>query len=336
MEQQPNQLLSLFEFIHQKEQGFPYASGELSQLLRGISLASKIINREVRVAGLSNILGSTGYYNVQGEEVKKLDEFANEAMIRCLSATQSVCLMGSEENETVIHANPQAKYIVLFDPLDGSSNIDVNINIGTIFSIYRRTSENSIDEKDCFQGGVKQVAAGYIIYGSSTMLVYTTGAGVNGFTLEPSIGEYFLSHPDIEMPEKSNTFSINEGNSWGFDEPLKNYLNYIKVDDKATKRPYKARYVGSLVADFHRTLLKGGIFIYPATKKEPKGKLRLLYEANPIAWLAEQAGGLATDGSQPILHKIPSQLHERTPLIVGSKQEIELFLSFFKKNVVVS
>ncbi len=327
-------LISLFEFIHEKEKGFPYANGELSQLLRGISLATKIINREVRVAGLSNILGTTGYYNVQGEEVKKLDEYANEVMIKSLNSSQSIALMGSEENEDVIPSNSEAKYIILFDPLDGSSNIDVNINIGTIFSIYRKVNEDCKLE-DCLQPGFKQVAAGYVIYGSSTMLVYTTGAGVNGFTLEPSIGEYFLSHPDIKMPEKSNTFSINEGNSWGFDENLKKYLEYIKVDDKATKRPYKARYVGSLVADFHRTLLKGGIFIYPASKKEPNGKLRLLYEANPIAFLAEQAGGLATDGQNRILEKQPKELHERTALYVGSKQEMELIHKFLNKTIVL-
>jgi fructose-1,6-bisphosphatase I len=327
-------LVSLFEFIHEKERGFPYASGELSQLLRGIGLASKIINREVRIAGLSNILGSTGYYNVQGEEVKKLDEFANEIMIKSLNSTQSIALMASEENEDVIPSNPNAKYVILFDPLDGSSNIDVNINIGTIFSIYRKISESPCLE-DCLQPGLKQVAAGYVIYGSSTMLVYTTGAGVNGFTLEPSIGEYFLSHPDIKMPEKSNTFSINEGNSWGFDENLKKYLEYIKVDDKSTKRPYKARYVGSLVADFHRTLLKGGIFIYPASKKEPKGKLRLLYEANPIAFLAEQAGGLATDGTHRILEIQPKELHERVPLFVGSKYEVEFIQKFLNETIVL-
>ncbi len=327
-------LISLFEFIHEKEKGFPYANGELSQLLRGISLATKIINREVRVAGLSNILGSTGYYNVQGEEVKKLDEYANEVMIKSLNLSQSVALMGSEENEEVILSNAEAKYVILFDPLDGSSNIDVNINIGTIFSIFRKVNENC-NLEDCLQLGLKQVAAGYVIYGSSTMLVYTTGAGVNGFTLEPSIGEYFLSHPDIKMPEKSNTFSINEGNSWGFEENLKKYLEYIKIDDKATKRPYKARYVGSLVADFHRTLLKGGIFIYPASKKEPNGKLRLLYEANPIAFLAEQAGGLATDGNKRILEKQPKELHERTPLYVGSKQEIELIHKFLNETIVL-
>lgn len=327
-------LVSLFEFIHEKERGFPYASGELSQLLRGIGLASKIINREVRIAGLSNILGSTGYYNVQGEEVKKLDEFANEIMIKSLNSTQSIALMASEENEDVIPSNPNAKYVILFDPLDGSSNIDVNINIGTIFSIYRKISESPCLE-DCLQSGLKQVAAGYVIYGSSTMLVYTTGAGVNGFTLEPSIGEYFLSHPDIKMPEKSNTFSINEGNSWGFDENLKKYLEYIKVDDKSTKRPYKARYVGSLVADFHRTLLKGGIFIYPASKKEPKGKLRLLYEANPIAFLAEQAGGMATDGTHRILEIQPKELHERVPLFVGSKYEVEFIQKFLNETIVL-
>lgn len=327
-------LISLFEFIHEKEKGFPYANGELSQLLRGISLAVKIINREVRVAGLSNILGSTGYYNVQGEEVKKLDEFANEVLIKSLNSSQSIAVMGSEENEEIILSNPDAKYIILFDPLDGSSNIDVNINIGTIFSIYRKIQDRPGIE-DCLQSGIHQVAAGYVIYGSSTMLVYTTGAGVNGFTLEPSIGEFFLSHPNIQMPEKSNTFSINEGNSWGFEEGLKKYLEYIKVDDKATKRPYKARYVGSLVADFHRTLLKGGIFIYPASKKEPNGKLRLLYEANPIAFIAEQAGGLATNGKNRILEIKPKSLHERTPLYVGSKIEIELIHNFLNKTIVL-
>ncbi len=326
-------LISLFEFIHEKEKGFPYASGELSSLLRGISLASKIINREVRIAGLSNILGSTGYYNVQGEEVKKLDEFANEVMIKSLNSCQSVAVMASEENKEIIYSNPNAKYVILFDPLDGSSNIEVNITIGTIFSIYRKINEVPNIE-DCLQSGIKQVAAGYVIYGSSTMLVYTTGAGVNGFTLEPSIGEYFLSHPDIKMPERANTFSINEGNYWSFDQSLKAYLEYIKIDDFNVKKPYKARYVGSLVADFHRTLLKGGIFIYPASKKEPNGKLRLLYEANPIAFIAEQAGGLATDGSKRILEIQPKELHQRVPLFVGSKYEVELIHSYLKNDIV--
>ncbi len=330
--EQVKQLISLDQFIISKEKGFSFAKGELSQLLRDIALASKIVNREVNNAGLSNILGETGFFNVQGEEVKKLDVFANELLIKALTDGKETCIMASEENEDVIYGNPDANYVVMFDPLDGSSNIDVNISIGTIFSIYRRVSEkgDAILE-DCLQPGRKQVAAGYVLYGSSTMLVYTTGSGVNGFTLEPSVGEYFLSHPNLKMPKSSSIYSTNEGNSHLLTTEILEYLKFVKTYDKGTDRPYKARYVGSMVADFHRTLLKGGIFLYPYDTKNTNGKLRLMYECNPMAFLAEQAGGLATNGKINIMDIVPSKLHQRSALFIGSEEEVELLMSFTNK-----
>ncbi|MCS7074026.1 MAG: class 1 fructose-bisphosphatase [Bacteroidia bacterium] len=336
MQNKPIITLEQFIIDSEKRSG-KQTTGDFSQLLRDIVLAAKIINREVNRAGLVDILGSTGASNVQGEEVKKLDVFANEQMISALSNSGQTCVMASEENEDIIVGNPQGKYVVLFDPLDGSSNIDVNASIGTIFSIYRRKSEIGTTGtiEDCLQPGRNQVCAGYVIYGSSTMLVFTTGDGVNGFTLDPSIGEFLLSHPNIQIPSKCNTYSINEGISADMTPGLMDYLSYLKQNDKATNRPYSARYIGSLVADFHRNLLKGGIYIYPATKKSPNGKLRLLYEGNPLSYLAEQAGGIGFTSYQNVLDIIPQELHQRIPLFIGNTTEVEKVLSFLKAEVPV-
>lgn len=327
-------VVTLEQFIIERENEFSFASGELSQLLRDIGLAARIVNREVNKAGLVDILGITGDTNVQGEEVKKLDIFANEQFIRALSAGGATCMIASEENEDFIPVkslvSKNAKYIVLIDPLDGSSNIDVNVSIGTIFSIFRRTDDNREPGLiDCLQPGTKQVAAGYVIYGSSTMLVYTTGFGVNGFTLDPSLGEFFLSHRQMQIPDKVNSYSINEGNYFKFDYPVRRYLAWIKEKEPKGGRPYNARYIGSMVADLHRILLKGGIFLYPALTDASNGKLRLLYEGNPMAMIIEQAGGAATNGFGRILEIQPTELHQRSPLFIGSKKavaEVEAFL----------
>jgi fructose-1,6-bisphosphatase I len=320
---------TLGQFIIERQSDFPYAKGELSRLLRDIGIAAKVVNREVNKAGLVDILGEFGTMNVQGEEVKKLDVFANEQFISALSAGGETCAVASEENEGLINIDSEvsknAKYVVCVDPLEGSSNIDVNVSIGTIFSIYRRTSFGGIvEETDYLQRGTEQVAAGYIIYGSSTMLVYTTGKGVNGFTLDPSIGEFCLSHPDMKCPKSGKIYSINEGNYAHFPDGVKKYIKYCQEIDSATERPYSSRYIGSLVADFHRNLLKGGVFIYPSTHKSPKGKLRLLYECNPLAFIIEQAGGKASDGFRRILDVQPSSLHQRTPLFIGSADMVTM------------
>jgi fructose-1,6-bisphosphatase I len=316
-------LTTLGQFIIERQSDFPYAKGELSSLLRDIGIAAKVVNREVNKAGLVDILGEYGTTNIQGESVKKLDIYANEQFIAALGSGGETRAIASEENEDLIpittKVSKNAKYMVCVDPLDGSSNIDVNVSVGTIFSIYRRTdSDTPLSATDFFQQGVKQVAAGYVIYGSSTMLVYTTQRGVNGFTLDPSIGEFRLSHRDMKCPETGTIYSINEGNYAMFQEGVKRYLKYCQVDDDATSRPYTSRYIGSLVADFHRNLLKGGIFIYPSTAKSPHGKLRLLYECNPLALIIEEAGGAASDGRQRILELAPTSLHQRTPLFIGS------------------
>ncbi len=328
-------VVTLEQFIIEREGEFSFASGELSQLLRDIGLAARIVNREVNKAGLVDILGITGDMNVQGEEVKKLDIFANEQFIRALSAGGATCMIASEENEDFIKVDSpvsrNAKYIVLMDPLDGSSNIDVNVSIGTIFSIYRRDEEEGEPGlKDCLQPGVNQVAAGYVIYGSSTMLVYTTGFGVNGFTLDPSIGEFFLSHRNMQIPNKVSSYSVNEGNYFKFDYPVRRFLAWIKEKDKESGRPYNARYIGSMVADLHRILLKGGLFLYPALEDAPKGKLRLLYEGNPMAMIIEQAGGEASDGFGRILEIQPTELHQRTPVYIGSKKGVAEIKSFLQ------
>ncbi|SIS49415.1 class 1 fructose-bisphosphatase [Belliella pelovolcani] len=325
--------VTLDRFIKKKQDDFPFASGELSQLLRDIALATKIVNRETNRAGLANIGGAFGQTNVQGEEQQKLDVIANIRFTRALTKGGEVCAVVSEEDDEVIDLqNSSGKYVVAIDPLDGSSNIDVNISIGTIFSIYRRVTPvgSPIQLEDIMQPGSKQVAAGYVLYGSSTMLVYTTGCGVNGFTYEQSLGEFFLSHPEMKAPEDGKIFSVNEGASKTFSKGLNAYLDTCK------SREYSARYIGSLVADFHRNLLKGGIYIYPETAKNPEGKLRLLYEANALAFIAEQAGAAATDGSQRILDIQPTSLHQRTPLYIGSKKMVEEAMSFVGKDNVVA
>lgn len=326
----------LDEFILRRQQEFPFASGDLSKLLSDIGLAAKVINREVNKAGLVDILGVTDNTNIHGETVKKLDEFANTQLLNALKVSGKCCGIASEEEDDFVVVDNEfsrdAKYVVLFDPLDGSSNIDVNVSIGTIFSIYRRVSESgSCQLTDLLQRGVRQVAAGYIIYGSSTMLVYSTGHGVNGFTLDPSIGEFCLSHPDIRIPAQANIYSINQGYFQKFEEGLKQYINYCQESDATTGRPYAMRYIGSFVADFHRNLINGGIFIYPATNGNPEGKLRLLYECNPLAYLAEQAGGKATTGDERILEVEPTALHQRSPIYIGSAGMVDQAEQFLNR-----
>jgi fructose-1,6-bisphosphatase I len=308
----------------------PDASGEFSWLLSGITLACKLIAAEVRRAGLADILGSAEQENVQGETQQKLDVLANQALLMCLGSRGNVAIMASEENEQPIvvpRDRKHGKYVVVFDPLDGSSNIDVNVSVGTIFSVLRREPDptgNRDPLGDLLQSGRQQLAAGYVVYGSSTMLVYTAGNGVSGFTLDPHIGAFVISHPSMHMPGEGSIYSVNEANADSFPDAYRSCLAHLRSG--AMGRNYSSRYIGSLVADFHRTLLKGGIFLYPPTKHYPKGKLRLLYEANPIAFLAEQAGGMATDGRQPILDVPPTGLHQRTPLLVGSRAEMQLLM----------
>ncbi len=313
------QVTTLAEFITERQHEFTYATGELSQLLTSFRLAGKMVNREVNKAGLAeDILGAQGSENVQGEAQQKLDVYANDLFIRLLKSQGMVCAVASEENDDIVHFDNGGKYVVTMDPLDGSSNIDVNVSIGTIFSIYRRVSTgDKATMEDFMQPGTAQVAAGYIIYGSSTMLVYTTGHGVNGFTLDPSIGTFCLSHPDMKTPADGKIFSVNEGNYYDFSPGVQQYIDGCK------KQKMSARYIGSLVADFHRNLMKGGIYLYPSTAKAPKGKLRLLYEANPLAFIVEQAGGMATDGATRIMELKPTELHQRCPLFIGSKVMVE-------------
>jgi fructose-1,6-bisphosphatase I len=325
-----SKLITLHEFIVAKQKDFPFASGELSKLLSNIALAAKIVSNDVRKAGLvDHILGAQGGQNVQGEEQQKLDVVADEAFIRAFENGGEVCGIASEENDDFVaftsETAQKGNYVVLFDPLDGSSNIDVNVSIGTIFSIYRRISSNGTPATlaDMLQTGDQQVAAGYVLYGSSTILVYSTGKGVNGFTLDPAVGEFFLSHPDMKMPEEGRLYSINEGNLQDFNPTLRAYLDYCQSDKNQTGKPYSGRYIGSLVADFHRNLIKGGIYIYPTVPTAPQGRLRLLYECNPLAFIAEQAGGLATDGQQRILDIKPNQLHQRVGFYIGSKKMVE-------------
>lgn len=320
-------VLTLGQFIIERQSEFPYAKGELSRLLRDIGIASKIVNREVNKAGLIGILGDANTHNIHGETQKKLDVFANEQFIAALQSGGECCIVASEENEDFVYIDGEvshdAKYIVAIDPLDGSSNIDVNVAVGTIFSIYRRkTTSGKATIADVLQKGTEQVAAGYVIYGSSTMLVYTTGKGVNGFTLDPSIGEFCLSHPKMSIPQDGTIYSINEGNYAQFPEGVKKYLTYCQVEDSATSRPYTSRYIGSMVADIHRNLIKGGIFIYPATSNAPKGKLRLVYECNPMAFIIEQAGGRASDGFNRILEKEVDSIHQRSAIFIGSSRMV--------------
>jgi len=337
MMNEKKRVITLGQFIIERQADFPYAKGELSRLLRDIGIAAKIVNREVNKAGLVDIIGDMGGINVQGEKVKKLDVFANDQFISALRSGGECCGIASEENEEIIliegGISQDAKYVIAIDPLDGSSNIDVNVSIGTIFSIYRRNSSTNdiCNTNDFMQPGTLQVAAGYIIYGSSTMLVYTTGKGVNGFTLDPSIGEFCLSHPDMKIPASGRIYSINEGNYVHFPDGVKQYIKYCQVEDKDTNRPYTSRYIGSLVADFHRNMIKGGIYIYPSTAKSPNGKLRLLYECNPLAFITEQAGGKASNGKSRILQLQPDEIHQRSPLFIGSFEMVEKAEEFMLK-----
>jgi len=331
-------LQSLGEFIIDKQDDFKFSSGELSRLLSSIKIASKIVNREVNKAGIADILGKAGNENVQGEEQMKLDVFANDIFIDALSHREIVCGIASEENEDFIEIKGNENnahmnnYVVLIDPLDGSSNVDVNVSVGTIFSIYRRVTPagTPVKMEDFLQKGVNQVAAGYVIYGSSTMLVYTTGNGVNGFTLDPSVGTYFLSHPNMTYPKTGKIYSVNEGNYAKFPQGVKEYIKYCQEEEG--NRPYTSRYIGSLVADFHRNMIKGGIYIYPSYAHAPNGKLRLLYECNPMAFLAEQAGAKATNGFQRILEIEPTSLHQRVPFFCGSVEMVEKAEEFIAKH----
>ncbi|MCZ6692806.1 MAG: class 1 fructose-bisphosphatase [Bacteroidetes bacterium] len=317
--------IALDRFIKRFQDDFPYATGELSQLLRDIALAGKVVNREVNKAGLVNISGSMGIDNIQGEDQQKLDVLANIRFIRALTKGGEAAAIISEEDESVIDLHNNGKYIIAIDPLDGSSNIDVNVSIGTIFSIYRRRSSvgSPVKEEDVLQPGTSQVAAGYLLYGSSTMLVYTTGKGVNGFTYDPTLGEYFLSHQDMRIPDEGKIYSVNEAASLGFPDPVKKYLNYCH------ENAHTSRYIGALVADFHRNLLKGGIYMYPSTTRYPKGKLRLMYECNALAFVVEQAGGKASSGDSRILEIAPNNLHQRCPLFIGSKAMVDKLESYF-------
>jgi fructose-1,6-bisphosphatase I len=331
---------TLYRHIIEEERKHPEATGQLSDLLSDIALACKMISLEVNRAGLIDILGLTGEINVQGEEVKKLDEYANNLLTNVMQTGGHACAVCSEENVEFIPVAPvyadnilENKYICHFDPLDGSSNIDANISIGTIFSIYKRVSTKGPGTlEDCMQTGVKQVAAGYVVYGSSTIMVYTAGEGVHGFTLDPSVGEFLLSYENMKIPLKSKTYSVNEGNYIKWQTGVKKYVDYIKSENKESGTPYSSRYVGSLVADFHRNLLYGGIFMYPADIKNKNGKLRLMYEANPLAFIVEQAGGKASDGKGRILEINPENLHQRTPLYIGSKNDVETVEKFLAEN----
>jgi len=319
-------LITIERHILEQQRLFPEAHGELTDLLNDVAFAAKLVRREVVRAGLVDILGFAGSTNVQGEEVKKLDLFANEKIISAIGQHGRFAIMGSEENEGIIipPKNENGSYALLFDPLDGSSNIDVNVSVGTIFSIFKLKGDDpgKASISDCLQPGYEQVAAGYVIYGSSVVMVYTTGHGVHGFTYDPTIGEFLLSHENIVTPKSGKYYSINEGSYAQFNEGTKRYLDYIKEEDKATNRPYSTRYIGSLVADFHRNLLTGGIFVYPPTTKHLNGKLRLMYEANPLAFICEQAGGRATNGRDRILDIQPTELHQRTPLYIGSVDDV--------------
>ena len=325
-----SQVKTLAEFIVERQHEFTYATGELSQLLTSFRLAGKVVNREVNKAGLAeDILGAQGTENVQGEAQQKLDVYANDLFIRLLRSQGMVCAVASEENDDIVHFDNGGKYVVTMDPLDGSSNIDVNVSIGTIFSVHRRVSTGRDGTmKDCLQKGSVQVAAGYIMYGSSIMFVYTTGDGVHGFTLDPVVGEFFLSHENIRMPTRGGLYSINEGNRVNWDPSVAKWVDWIRSKDGSGVRPYGHRYVGTLVADFHRTLLKGGVFAYPADVKNKNGKLRLLYEASPMAFIAEAAGGAASTGKQRILDVEPTELHQRVPLYIGSKDDVDEALKF--------
>ena len=328
-----NKNQTLGEFIIKNQTSFKYSSGELSSLINSIRLAAKVVNHEVNKAGLVDIIGVTGNENIQSEKQQKLDVYANDKFINTLINRNIVCGIASEEEDSFISINSndknnQNKYVVLIDPLDGSSNIDVNVSVGTIFSIYRRKSKigSEVILDDFLQKGRNQVAAGYIIYGTSTMLVYTTGNGVNGFTLNPAIGTFYHSNSNFKIPAEGKIYSINEGNYLQFPDYVKKYIKYCQQEKE--DRPYTSRYIGSLVSDFHRNMIKGGIFLYPQTSKNPNGKLRLLYECNPIAFICEQAGGLATNGNENILDINPKELHQRTPFYCGSEKMMKQLQNF--------
>ena len=328
---------TLGEFIIENQSSFKYTSGELSRLINSIRLAAKVVNYEVNKAGLVDVLGAAGDTNVQGEDQQKLDVYANDKFIQTLVNRNIVCGIASEEEDDFISINStdknnQNKYVVLMDPLDGSSNIDVNVSVGTIFSIYRRITPvgTPVQIEDFLQKGNEQVAAGYIIYGTSTMLVYTTGDGVNGFTLNPAIGTFYLSHPQMRFPEHGSIYSVNEGNYIHFPQGIKNYIKYCQMEEE--NRPYTSRYIGSLVSDFHRNMIKGGIYLYPPSTKNPQGKLRLLYECNPMAFIAEQAAGKASDGTSRIMDILPTELHQRVPFVCGSMSMVDKVESFMRDS----
>ncbi|MCB0730589.1 MAG: class 1 fructose-bisphosphatase [Ignavibacteriae bacterium] len=331
--------MTLTRHIYEGEKKHPGATGELSALLHELSLAAKVISLEVNKAGLADIIGFTGDNNVHGEQVKKLDMFSHDMLFKAMDHGGHLCAMASEEEENIIHIpdhHKKGKYVLLFDPLDGSSNIDANVSIGTIFSIYKRITPNDGSPgtlEDCLQPGIKQVAAGYIVYGSSTIFVYTAGDGVFGFTLDPAFGEFLLSHDNIKIPEKAWIYSINEGNYKYWKPGLKKYIKYIQDADNRGRRPYSSRYIGSMVADIHRNMLYGGIFIYPADIRSPNGKLRLMYECNPMAFIIEQAGGRAIDGSKRIMEIQPSDLHQRVPIYIGSKEAVDKVEQFLKEDL---
>jgi fructose-1,6-bisphosphatase I len=328
---------TLGEFIIENQSAFKYTSGELSRLINSIRLAAKVVNHDVNKAGLVDIIGAYGDTNIQGEDQQKLDVYANDIFIQTLKNRNIVCGIASEEEDDFISINSQDennqnKYVVLIDPLDGSSNIDVNVSVGTIFSIYRRVTPvgTPVTIEDFLQKGDAQVAAGYVIYGTSTMIVYTTGHGVNGFTLNPAIGTFYLSHPNMQFPEDGQIYSVNEGNYVHFPQGIKNYIKYCQMEEGS--RPYTSRYIGSLVSDVHRNMIKGGIYIYPQTSKDKNGKLRLLYECNPMAFIAEQANGKASDGFNRIMDIEPTELHQRVPFICGSRNMVEKAEEFMKQQ----
>ena len=332
----PKKNQTLGEFIIENQDSFQYSSGELSKLINAIRLAAKVVNHEVSKAGLIDILGGVGETNVQGEDQQKLDLFANDKFIQTLKNREIVCGIASEEEDSFISINSndknnQNKYIVLIDPLDGSSNIDVNVSVGTIFSIYRRVTPvgTPVTIEDFLQTGNKQVAAGYVVYGTSTMLVYTTGDGVNGFTLNPALGTFYLSHPNMKFPEDGTIYSVNEGNYIHFHQGVKDYIKYCQMEEG--DRPYTSRYIGSLVSDFHRNMIKGGIYMYPKSSVTQNGKLRLLYECNPMAFIAEQANGLAIGGVNRIMDIEPTELHQRVPFFCGSRNMVEKLQEFLNK-----
>ena len=334
------QFKTLEQYIIEQEHLFPYSTGAFSRLLRDISVAAKIINRDISKAGLVDVIGDAGEINVQGEHQQKLDIMAHNELVRALIRGGETCVIGSEEKEELIFVESRnqrhGEYIVLFDPLDGSSNIDVNVSVGTIFSVYRLADQFASPSLEAvLRPGTEQVASGYVVYGSSTMLVYTTGNGVNGFTLDPSVGEFLLSHPGIKTPEQGTMYSINEGYYRAFEKGLREYIKWIQRADAASGRPYTSRYIGSFISDFHRNLLRGGIYMYPATAKNPKGKLRLMYEVNPTAFIVEQAGGMAIDGEGRVMELVPDSLHARTPLFIGSKKMVERVRSFLSGDLTL-